>query len=165
MTELRPAEPRSALLDQLAKCQADSNALISSMQGTFKSRFDRSDVLLQLTTKYLLVGRCDNRFAGVARFSAQEVVYAFEHPHHRQVEMHMRYADMIDVRTVNQLGSRVSAPELRFRIGSPLAYFSREYDPTNMAHELRIGFASEADFRQMVELVLPQIRTLARPRL
>lgn len=71
----------------------------------------------QVTTRYLMVGRCDSRFAGVARFLHDEVahsltyrvapncirtrspgwqvVYAFDHPQHRHVEMHMRCVGMV----------------------------------------------------------------------
>ena len=41
-------------------------------------------------------------------------------------------------------------------------FFAKDYDPSNTAHELRLGFASEGDMRQLVERVLPQIRSLAR---
>ena len=145
--------------------QADSSTFISSLQTTFKSRHDRSDLLLELSTSYLLVGLCDSRFAGKAHFHGQKVVYSFEHPVHRQVVMHMRYADMLNVRTAERGGgsaaARPSAPELRFRIRNQLAYFTREYDATNPAHELRIGFRSEADLHKLTELVLPTIRELA----
>ena len=72
--------------------------------------------------------------------------------------MHMRYADMIGVRAC--LPAR-SVPELRFRIGRSLEYFSREYDPTDEGHELRLGFASVADAQLLIERVLPHIRTLS----
>lgn len=160
--------PRSALLDQLAQIQSSSNSLISSMQSTFKSRFDRSEMLLQLSTRYLLVGRCDSPFAGTARFLPTEVVYAFHHPQHRAVEMHMRYRDMVRVRvsTDNErvLASRgaSSVAELRFRINAPLAYFAREYDPLDSTHELRIGFGADADLLQFNERVLPHILRLCQ---
>ena len=42
-----------------------------------------------------LPARCGSQFAGTARFFDSLVTYAFEHPHHRHVEMQMRYADML----------------------------------------------------------------------
>ena len=56
-------QQRSSLHTKLAQCQADSSALISSMQSTFKSRFDRSDVLLQVLLSCcpsLLAPRCSS---------------------------------------------------------------------------------------------------------
>ncbi|KAL1510561.1 hypothetical protein AB1Y20_006862 [Prymnesium parvum] len=151
----------SPLLESLAKCQEDSDKLMSALHTTFKSRYDRGDLLLEVRTKYLLVGTCDSRFAGVARFHHDEVVYRFEHPIHRQVEMHMRYADMLAVRTAwsGMNGSRT--PELCFRIRNQLGYFSREYDSSNAAHELKIGFCREADMLQLQELAMPRIHALA----
>ena len=177
------AEPPSALLQQLAKCSASSDALIQSMRKTITSRFDRSEVLLRLNTRYLLVGTCDSRFVGVAHFLPSKVVYAFEHPLHRQVEMHMAYADMLGVRLQppssggaraaaagNAIGgtsgggssNRAADLELRFRIGRELSYFTREYDCTNAAHELRIGFSSAGDLDQFRKLVLPNVLMLAQ---
>uniref|UniRef100_A0A7S3FIT7 Uncharacterized protein n=1 Tax=Haptolina ericina TaxID=156174 RepID=A0A7S3FIT7_9EUKA len=54
------------------------------------------------------------------------------------------------------------SPELRFRVVNPLAYFAREYDPTDVRHQLRIGFTSEADLLLLIGRILPHIRTLAR---
>lgn len=153
-------EPPSALLQQLAAISASSDALLGDMRKTFKSRFDRSGLLLELSTRYLLVGTCDSRFSGTARFDGDEVVYAFEHPTHRHVEMHMRYADMAGVRASPAAAGR--GPELRFRIVNQLSYFTREYDPANEAHDLRIGFAAEADLDRFREDVLPHVLRLAR---
>ena len=101
---------------QLAKCSASSDALINDMRRTFKTRIDPAEILLKVSTRYLLVGKCDNRFAGLAKFLPTKVVYAFEHPTHRQVEMHMAYKDMIGVRT-QPATAPGAAGELRFRIG------------------------------------------------
>ncbi len=117
------------------------------MRKTFKSRFDRSDVVLQVPTRYLQVGTCGNRFSGVARFEPSEVIYCFDHPQHRQVEMHMRYKDME--------GVSADGPELRFRVVNVLSYFTPEYDPSNSAHDLRIGFEKESDLYAFREKVLP----------
>jgi hypothetical protein len=174
--------PPSALLQQLARCSASSDTLIRDMRK-IQTRFDRSEVVLKLSTRYLLVGTCDSRFAGLAHFLPTKVVYAFEHPQHRHVEMHMRYEDMLGVRlqpasTGGANGSGASSGrattagvtigggsaaqlEFRFRIGAPLAYFSREYDHNNTTHDLRIGFLSAADLRQFEQLVLPHVHALA----
>lgn len=133
------------------------------MRSIGQPRIDRAQLLLQLSTRYLLVGRCDNRCAGVARFLPTKVVYSFEHPHHRQVEMHMAYADMLGVRTqpctaaslTANASGKAAAGELRFRIGRPLAYFTREYDPGDDSHDLRIGFATPDDVARFRQLVLP----------
>ena len=79
------------------------------MRRTFKTRIDPAEILLKVSTRYLLVGKCDNRFAGLAKFLPTKVVYAFEHPTHRQVEMHMAYKDMIGVRTQDGSLRRVVA--------------------------------------------------------
>ena len=89
---------RPSLSEQLAACSASSDTIIADMKKTFKSRFDREGLLLEVPTRYLHVGRCESQFGGIARFFGHEVVYAFEHPHHRHVEMHMRYADMLQPR-------------------------------------------------------------------
>ena len=47
------------------------------------------------------------------------------------------------------------APEFRFRIVNELAYFTREYDPTNPAHRLAIGFTTSADLRRFEAEVYP----------
>ena len=153
--------PPSALLQQLAKCSASTDALISSMRS-IQTRFDRAEVVLQLSTRYLLVGKCDSRFAGIAHFLPTKVVYAFEHPIHRNVEMHMAYADMAGVR-LQPASSKGSGAQLefRFRISNALAYFTRDYDHHNEAHDLRIGFGSAADLRQFEQLALPHIQGLA----
>lgn len=175
----------SALLQQLARCSASSDALIRDVRK-IQTRFDRSEVILKLSTRYLLVGKCDSRFAGIAHFLPTKVVYAFEHPIHRHVEMHMRYQDMLGVRlqgvssggsncggvgggrattagvTIGAGGGGPAQNELRFRIGSPLTpYFTREYDHTNEAHDLRIGFASAGDLQQFEKLVLARVHALA----
>lgn len=151
------------MADIEAACLQDtSNSLISSMNATFKSRFDRTDLLLEVPTRYLLVGTCDSMLAGMARFHREEVVYSFNHPLHRQVEMHMKYADMaavrIDLCGLKRSSSHPPAPELRFRILNQLVYFSREYDADNEAHELKIGLCSESDMRRLQDLVMPHIR-------
>ena len=144
------------------------------MKASFKSRVDQSDVLLQLSTRYLLVGTCGSRCAGVAKFLPHKVLYSFEHPTHRQVEMHMSYKDMIGVRmqpaTAPVAGRGSSAKggrlfELRFRIGKQLAYFTREYDAANEQHDLRIGFLSEADATAFREQVLPSVLQTCRSSL
>ena len=53
--------------------------------------------------------------------------------------------------------------ELRFRIDHPLSYFTREYDPSNPQHDLRIGFASEADATAFRERVLDAMLELSQP--
>jgi len=65
--------PRGTLLEQLAQCQANTDALISDMQSSFKSRYDRTGLLLQLPARHLHVGRCDSQFAGTARFFDDQV--------------------------------------------------------------------------------------------
>ena len=52
--------------------------------------------------------------------------------------------------------------ELRFRIGGQLAYFTREYDSSNEAHDLRIGFANAGDLEKFRELALPHLLQLAK---
>ena len=148
-------EPPSALRQQLARSIASSDKLMDEMRQMSK-RVDPAELLLQVPTRYLLVGTCDSRFAGVAKFLPTKIVYAFEHPEHRKVEMHMAYEHMRGV--LPRLGGGGGAPgELRFRIVNPLAYFSREYDHTNEAHDLRIGFESVADFRRFEAKVLPHV--------
>jgi hypothetical protein len=159
-----PGPSSSALLQHLSQCRTNSDLLISDMRKTFAPRVDRSQLLLQVTTRYLLVGTCGSRFAGVAKFMPDKVIYAFEHPTERKVEMHMSYSDMLGVRMLSapSTGTRIAcAGELRFRIGKPLAYFSRDYDPNNETHDLRIGFESEADLSQLRLRVLPHVRALA----
>lgn len=175
-------QQQSALVQQLAKCSASSDNLMADMRKAFVSRFDRSDVLLQLSTRYLLVGRCDSRFAGVAHFLPSKVIYVFEHPQHRHVEMHMAYADMDGVRmqaaTLRRGGAAYGATcraggggnvgssggsggsELRFRINGPLAYFARDYDPSDATHDLRIGFESESDLERFRTVVWPHLSSL-----
>ena len=51
---------------------------------------------------------------------------------------------------------------MRFRIGKPLAYFHREYDPSNETHDLRIGFLSPAEAAQFRTAVLPTVLKHAR---
>lgn len=160
-------EPPSALRLALQQHLSKSDALVNDMKATFKSHFDKSEVLLQLSTRYLLVGRCDSRFVGTAKFLPTKVIYSFEHPIHRQVEMHMAYKDMLGVAMQpasapavgrgTSAGARGRLLEFRFRIGSQLAYFTREYDPTNAAHDLRIGFLSNADGAAFREKVLPAV--------
>ena len=151
---------RPSLSEQLAACSASSDTIIADMKKTFKSRFDREGLLLEVPTRYLHVGRCESQFGGIARFFSHEVVYAFEHPHHRHVEMHMRYADMAQPSTAPMgrgvgRGRGRGAPEFRFRIVNELAYFTREYDPTNPAHRLAIGFTTSADLRRVEAEVYP----------
>ena len=98
--------PRGTLLDQLAQCQASTDALINDINSTFKSRYDRTGLLLVLPARHLHVGRCGSQFAGTARFFDGLVTYAFEHPHHRHVEMQMRYEDMLRPR----LGPTIESP-------------------------------------------------------
>ena len=50
--------PRGTLLEQLAQCQANTDSLISDMNSTFKSRYDRTGLLLVLPARHLHVGRC-----------------------------------------------------------------------------------------------------------
>ena len=47
-------------------------------------------------------------------------------------------------------------------IGRPLEYFTREYDHTNSAHHLALGFASPADAERFKELVWPQLLARAK---
>ena len=117
------------------------------------------DLLLQLPAKHLHVGRCDSQFAGNAKFFADVLVYSFEHPQHRQVEMQMRYADMLRPRVATSPSGVV---ELRFRIGRELVYFAREYDHTDPAHHLALGFATRADAKRFGELVQPQLMAKAK---
>ena len=136
------------------------------MKATFKSRVDKADLLLQLNTRYLFVGTCDSHCSGLAKFLPDKVIYAFEHPTHRVVEMHMAYKDMVGVRMqpasappFSRSGRRSGGGqlELRFRIGGPLSYFTREYDPANPSHDLRIGFLQEEDAVSFRERVLPSV--------
>ena len=163
MADDAPSSLRLALQQHRNK----SDALVNDMKATFKSRVDKSEVLLQLNTRYLLVGRCGSRCAGVAKFLHNKVIYSFEHPLHRQVEMHMAYEHMLGVAmqpaTAPAAGRGASAGagrllEFRFRIGSQLAYFTREYDPTNESHDLRIGFLNAADGEAFRQQVLPTIQ-------
>lgn len=160
------AEPPSELRQQLARSMASSDKLMQEVLS-MSSRADRSELLLQLPTRYLLVGTCDCRFAGVAKFLPTKVIYAFEHPVHRHVEMHMAYDHMVGVRPrpaggASRSGGVAPGGELRFRIAAPLAYFSKDYDHANDAHELRIGFETVADFKRFEKAALPQIASLAK---
>jgi len=148
----KPGPPRGSLLEQLAQSQAKSSSLISEMNATFKSRRDRSGMLLILTTRALQVGTCEHRFAGTARFFEAHVVYAFDHPRHRQVEMHMRYEDMASP------AARVGGKTFAFRINWKLEYFDREYDFTDPAHALTMEFLSDDDARKFRQLVLPLVQ-------
>ena len=65
--------PRGSLLEQLARCQASTDSLISDMQSTFKSRYDRTGMLLQLRARHFHVGDCDSQFAGTAKFFDEQV--------------------------------------------------------------------------------------------
>lgn len=150
-----PRPPRGSLLEQLAQCQANSASLISEMNSTFKSRRDRSGMLLSLTTRSLRVGTCAHRFAGTARFFDTHVVYAFDHPRHRQVEMQMWYRDMASPAAAG------GGTTFSFRILRRLEYFDREYDFTDPAHELRLEFLTEGDARAFRQRVLPHVQGLA----
>lgn len=150
---------RSSLLEQLAQCQANSNALISGMQSTFSSRRPTEGLLLTLRTKYLHVGRCGDRFHGTARFFATELHYAFDHPRHRRVEMQMKYVDMLEARKVT--AGETGGPAFSFRIGRKLEYFDREYDPANPDHRLLLRFNTEADLKRFADKVFPTIRVVA----
>ena len=133
---------------------------MADMRKTFAPRVDRSQLLLEpMATRYLLVGTCETRFAGIAKFLPDKVIYAFEHPTHRHVEMHMAYADMLNARTSNAKGG---GGEFCFRIGRELEYFVREYNPEDAGHALRIGFASEVDYDRFRERVLPHVQGLAK---
>ena len=50
----------------------------------------------------------------------------------------------------------------RAGIGRPLEYFTREYDHTNAAHHLALGFKSTADAERFKELVWPQVLARAK---
>jgi len=50
----------------------------------------------------------------------------------------------------------------RAGIGRPLEYFTREYDHTNAAHHLALGFKSPADAERFKELVWPQVLARAK---
>jgi len=50
----------------------------------------------------------------------------------------------------------------RAGIGRPLEYFTREYDHTNSAHHLALGFKSPADAERFKELVWPQVLARAK---
>ena len=50
----------------------------------------------------------------------------------------------------------------RAGIGRPLEYFTREYDHTNSAHHLALGFKSTADAERFKELVWPQVLARAK---
>ena len=50
----------------------------------------------------------------------------------------------------------------RAGIGRPLEYFTREYDHTNSAHHLALGFKSPADAERFKELVWPQLLARAK---
>ncbi len=91
------------------------------MNSTFKSRHDRSGLLLSLTTRSLTVGSCGDRYAGTARFFDEKLVYAFEHPRHGKIEMHMSYADMSSISS--SAGARAS--EFVFRIDRQVVYVLR----------------------------------------
>ena len=143
-----------------------SDALINDMKATFNARFDKSEQQLFLWTRYLLVGKCGSRLAGRAKFLSAKVIYSFEHPIHRQVEMHMAYKDMVGVRlqpsTAPAVGRGGSAGhgrllELRFRIDHQLSYFTRDYDPADATHDLRVGFLSVADATAFRERVYPSV--------
>lgn len=147
---------------------ANSSSLVNEMQNTFKSSHAPGSQLLQLRTRCLKVGRCGNEFAGVARFYPTEVVYTFDHPIHRKVEMHMRYGDMIEPRLMrtragSSSGSGGGRGERRFsfRINKRLEYFSREYDPADPEHQLHLHFQSDADASQFEQRALPHILTLS----
>lgn len=142
------------MLEQLAQCQANSASLITEMNSTFKSRRDRSGMLLTLTTRSLRVGTCAHRFAGTARFFETHVVYAFDHPRHRQVEMQMWYRDMASP-------AAAGGTTFSFRILRRLEYFDREYDFTDPGHELRLEFLSEEDGRAFRQRVLPHVLGMA----
>ena len=66
------------------------------------------------------------------------------------------------IRGLERRPSAGRGPELRFRIVNELAYFTREYDPANEAHDLRIGFASDADLARFRNEVLPGVLRQAR---
>lgn len=159
------ADPGANSGGALAKWSASSDTLLADLRKTFAPRVDRTQLLLQLATRYLLVGTCDSQFgSGVAKFLPEKVIYSFEHPLHRHVEMHMSYEHMLNARAHRSGGSGGSggSREFRFRIGRQLEYFTREYDPQNEAHELRIGFATDADFARFRQTVLPHVEALAR---
>ena len=145
----RPEGNPTQLQQQMARSVSSSEDLLRRMRSTFARRFDPSELLLQLPTRHLLVGKCKSQHAGTAKFLTHKVIYAFEHPVHRHVEMHMAYSDMVNVRVLLQ---GATGGQLCFRIASALAYFTREYDHTNQSHELRIGFLSDADFQRFLAI-------------
>ena len=59
-----------------------------------------------------------------------------------------------------RLSTRTYLP--RAGIGRPLEYFTREYDHTNAAHHLALGFKSPADAERFKELVWPQVLARAK---
>jgi hypothetical protein len=155
LAQPKGGKPLGSLLEQLAQCQANSASLISEMNSTFKSRRDRSDMLLTLTTRSLRVGTCAHRFAGTARFFDTHVVYAFDHPRHRQVEMQMWYRDMASP------AAPTGGTTFSFRVLRRLEYFDREYDFTDPAHELRLEFLNDEDGRTFRQRVLAHVQRVA----
>eukprot|EP00967_Tisochrysis_lutea_P108890 scaffold168919_cov34-Tisochrysis_lutea.AAC.2 len=112
-------------------------------------------MLLTLTTRSLQVGTCQHRFAGTARFFKAHVVYAFDHPRHRQVEMHMKYEDMTSP------AAEAGGKSFTFRILRKLEYFEREYDFTNPMHALKLEFLTDDDAQKFRRTVLPYVKELA----
>ena len=87
--------PRGSLLEQLAQCQANTDSLISDMNSTFKSRYDRTGLLLVLPARHLHVGMCGSQppcnptcsrlqpyvlEAAALRVSGSSSVYSRPHP-------------------------------------------------------------------------------------
>ena len=69
--------PRGTLLEQLAQCQTNTDSLISDLNITFKSRYDRTGLLLVLPARHLHVGRCGSQ-SGLPPYVFEDATYVLE---------------------------------------------------------------------------------------
>ena len=152
--------PAVALRAAFAACSASSDTIIADMKKTFKKAASTARACCWRCRR----GTCTS---GAARASLEDRALlrprgclrlrAPAPPPRRDAHALCRHGAAFhsaDERGVGR-GRGRGAPEFRFRIVNELAYFTREYDPTNPAHRLAIGFTTSADLRRFEAEVYP----------
>jgi len=127
-----------------------------SKQSALKRVHAADGVLLDTNASGLQVGCCKSALPSRVKFLVDAVVYMFDHAQHGNVDMHMYYRDMVEVRC------SAATQALVFRVKKKLAYFANEYDPKNRTDVLKIEFSNAAHFQEVERTVVPKIRAAAR---
>eukprot|EP00743_Colponemidia_sp_Colp-15_P006265 GILK01006741.1.p1 GENE.GILK01006741.1~~GILK01006741.1.p1 ORF type:complete len:254 (+),score=25.07 GILK01006741.1:61-822(+) len=147
----RVGQEADALTNQLKQ----KNGLTSSPSSSSSSSFfsPSSSTILELPCRDFVVGKTRSNFPCTVKFFSDRVVYVFQHPTQKRIDMEMYYRDMEDVKCSDKLRT------WRFRIGRDLEFFASDYDWRNSLHCLSLRFDSSCSLLEIRSKICPLIRS------